>query len=226
MRNIFIYLDRGVDKTLAKILSNQFEKDNCIFINAKEVIQAKWLQSAHLFVIPGGRDIHYVSRLQPKGTDIIRNYTENGGNFLGICAGAYFASDYVEFDVGGSLEVLGKRELSFFNGKAIGPLFGPFYYHSNKSQKTIPVSYNDKKNSFKAMSHYNGGCYFEKIESDSYSVLARYSNEHAAIVKCRVKKGIAILSGVHFEKPLNVESEEKRKLLMSTVMKQFEESTL
>ena len=54
------------------------------------------------------------------GNERIREYVSKGGKYLGICAGGYYASSYVEFEKSTTLEVLGDRELSFFPGKAIG----------------------------------------------------------------------------------------------------------
>lgn len=72
-----------------------------------------WEPSCALLVVPGGRDIPYVDELTDKRhvTHRIREYVEHGGRFLGICAGAYFASAEVRFDVGGGMEVTGKRDL-------------------------------------------------------------------------------------------------------------------
>ena len=46
-----------------------------------------------------------------------QEFVENGGSYLGICAGAYFACDYIEFDKNGPLEVVGPRDLKFYPGK-------------------------------------------------------------------------------------------------------------
>lgn len=72
-----------------------------------------WESHAALLAIPGGRDLPYVEALSIKSTIAkrIKEYVKQGGSFLGICAGAYFGAQTVEFDVGGSMEVRGSREL-------------------------------------------------------------------------------------------------------------------
>ena len=72
-----------------------------------------WEPACALLVIPGGRDLPYVDELTRKTrvTKRIREYVLEGGSFLGICAGAYFGSSRVEFDLGGDMEVKGDREL-------------------------------------------------------------------------------------------------------------------
>ena len=55
----------------------------------------------------------YVDELTTKTrvTRRIREFVEDGGKFLGICAGAYFGSETVRFDSGGAMQVEGKRDL-------------------------------------------------------------------------------------------------------------------
>ncbi len=227
MQNIFLYCDTGVNKYLLQKLVRQLNKKaNCIPIKAQEVINSDWAQKAHLFIIPGGRDLPYVSKLKNAGTEAIRNYVLRGGNFLGICAGAYFASSYVEFDKGGPLHVEGARDLRFFSGRAIGPIFGTFSYKNRCGAEIIPISYHDERTKISAMCYYHGGCYFEELKSPSHSVLATYKNGLAAIVRRPVGKGQAVLSGVHFEVSLkNKEHEEKRQQLMQAIMLHFEKMT-
>jgi len=46
------------------------------------------------------------------------------GSFLGICAGGYYGSKFVEYQMGKVDEIKGERELEFFPGIARGPVFG------------------------------------------------------------------------------------------------------
>ena len=163
MPTALLYSDQGVGETLANLLFLELEKTFFVErISAKELIETGKLEKAHLFVIPGGRDLPYVNLLHGKGTERIRSFVESGGSFLGVCAGAYFASSYVEFDKGGPLHVEGERELQLFPGKAIGPLFGPYVYDSEKSARVVPITYHDSQEHFQAYSYYNGGCFFEQ----------------------------------------------------------------
>lgn len=43
-----------------------------------------------------------------------------GGSYLGLCAGAYYAASQVQFEPGSALQVVGDRELGFFRGIARG----------------------------------------------------------------------------------------------------------
>ena len=82
-------------------------------ITPQTVATQPWEPSCVLLVIPGGRDLPYVEELtlKTKATRRIREFVQEGGSYLGICAGAYFGSSEVRFDTGGDMEVVGKREL-------------------------------------------------------------------------------------------------------------------
>lgn len=76
-----------------------------------------WCDEAALYVIGGGYDLGLIKALGPEGTNKIQQYVHQGGSYLGICSGAYFASSYIEFDKDGPLEVCGDRQLKFYPGK-------------------------------------------------------------------------------------------------------------
>lgn len=82
-------------------------------VTPEVLAQQPWEPACALLVIPGGRDLPYVEELTTKTrvTKRIREFVKEGGKYLGICAGAYFGAEEVRFDVGGGLEVAGKREL-------------------------------------------------------------------------------------------------------------------
>lgn len=69
-----------------------------------------------LFVIGGGYDLGLINSLGAAGMGNIKRYVQSGGSYLGICSGAYFACDRIEFDKDGPLEVVGDRFLKFFPG--------------------------------------------------------------------------------------------------------------
>mgnify|MGYP001804254009 CR=1 FL=1 len=125
-KTVYIYNDIGSSRdsirhslyTLTQIISSDY---NIQTIDSAEIKRKEWVKDAALLAMPGGADIAYMEKLNGQGNNIIKEYVKNGGSYLGICAGAYYASGEVEFDKDGPLEVLGKRELAFFPGKTIGP---------------------------------------------------------------------------------------------------------
>lgn len=201
---IYIYKDTGV--SLESLTHTTFTLKNCfgpecriMTLDSKEVIAGGWEEDAALFVIPGGRDTPYYRALRGKGDERIRFYVENGGTFLGICAGSYYAGSYVDFAKNTDLEVLGDRGLSFFPGVVRGPILSSYDYRTKSGARAENI-YDDDGNEYPVF--YNGGGYFVNAEAEeNVTVLARYSvgEEYPAIISCKVESGTALLSGVHFE---------------------------
>lgn len=107
---------------------------------AEEVIGGKLSEHCCLLVMPGGRDLPYVERLRGKGNEAISRFVENGGGYLGICAGAYYGCSAVQFAQGDPhLEVVGRRELSFFKGVSQGPVFAGFDYSTNEGAMAADI---------------------------------------------------------------------------------------
>ena len=202
---VFIYADEGVSSFSLKETIASCEKELPSYlvetIDHKTLIHSSWEKETSLFIIPGGRDIPYDRLLRGKGTHKIRSYVSNGGSFLGICAGAYFSSSQVIFEKGTPLEVDEKRDLNFYPGAAIGTLYRdrPFSYLSEQGSHAAFISFENTHLPI----YYNGGCYFENPEcfSEQITILGRYQDEgdKAAIVACKIGRGNAVLSGVHFE---------------------------
>lgn len=233
---ILIYSGEGVSpfslaetlRTFRGISSNVEAVDHTI------LNETDWEEKTKLLVFPGGRDIPFDRNLKGKGTKKIRTFVENGGSYLGICAGAYFACKEVIFEKGTPIEVHEKRELAFFPGAAIGTLYPeiPFSYTDQTSLHPAHISFENDS----LYLYYNGGCTFKNPEGyKSVAVLARYldADLQSAIIHCKVGKGNAILSGVHFEiclKALQKEgasstaidplqqSDDKRKRLITTLL--------
>lgn len=222
-KRIFIYSGEGAGERsifhAARTLSSLFSKTHFInTLSTTETISSNWESDAALFVMPGGRDLPYCERLNGVGNRKIRSFVENGGAYLGLCAGGYYGCARIEFDRGQPLEVSGPRELSFFPGVAIGPAFGPstFEYNSERWAKAVRVRWGNEI----CHSYYNGGCYFIQEKNDPLvEVLARYDEikgTPAAIVQIRCGKGTALLTGIHPEFDVSVMrtvSEETRTLL-------------
>lgn len=200
---IYIYNDAGVSAesvSHTKMFLHNVLKNNYViqYINAAELLQATWTKNAALFVLPGGADKFYVAKMRGKGDKIIQNYINKGGSFLGICAGAYYASSFIEFDKNGPNEVIGERYLNLVNSYAIGPILAEYSYDSNKGAKAALIKCNNKQvNIF-----YNGGPYFYIPKNNKTTeIICTYSkkNDLPAIVYSKYGKGKVLLSAVHFE---------------------------
>lgn len=201
---IYLYADEGAGReclqqtalTLEDILPHNYSIN---YINSEKIIDNEWIKDAALLIMPGGADVPYTKKLNGKGNQNIRSYVKNGGSYLGICAGSYYGSSYVEFDKGGEFEVLGKRELAFFPDSAIGPILAKYDYRSNSGCRATNIRL-ELEQTKESTIYYNGGGYFKNAASYSdVNIIGYYKNSLPAIVHIPFGKGNVILSGVHFE---------------------------
>lgn len=210
-KTIYIYADSGTceeciqetESSLALELGFHYSIQR---IKAAKVIEGSWRDDAALFVIPGGRATPYALSLNGEGNAQIRQYVENGGALLLICAGGYYGGAYVEFAKGTSLEKLGERELAIFPGKVIGPALADYDYYSESGARAAEITWNDllmEEKTHESILYYNGGGYFERAEHypgvRTIANYAKHPHKPAAIVHVTVEKGVAVLSGVHIE---------------------------
>lgn len=208
---IYIYAGPGTspvsvnhaEYTLKKMVDSRYSIQK---IDPEDVTHGSWAKNAALFVIPGGADIPYGKSLNSKGNQQIQTYVQDGGAYLGFCAGAYYGSKKVRFAVGTPLEVVGDRELAFFPGVAEGPVLKPWHDKSNAGSEAALLQWEGPHSPFRMnqpfTTYFNGGGHF--VKADTYphvTVLATYtpSPPKAAIIEIAIGKGRVILSGVHCE---------------------------
>jgi len=203
MKRIALYCDEGASPSGVRAIQQFLSAFSVHLIKADFFVSDNWGKNTDLLIFPGGRDLPYQQALQGSYNQSIVQFVQDGGKFLGICAGGYFASQSIVFEKGGPLQIIQDRELGFFPGVAEGPIYGlgKFAYDNPSGMQIAKLRLPSIKNPICA--YYNGGCAF--IEADSkegIEVLAHYSDiegSPAAIIKAKLGKGIAILSGVHPE---------------------------
>lgn len=210
--NVLIYNGNGTSPnsvkqaycTLKAVLGHAYD---VMKVDATTLKTEPWEETCSLLVIPGGRDQPYCNDLNGAGNKKIIDYVREGGNYLGFCAGAYYASKEIEFEKGQpEKEVIGSRELAFFPGLIRGTMFDGFVYNSEKGARSVSIVLNDGT---KLKTYYNGGGYFVKAkETENVKVICTFEESGlcgdteenpAAGVHCQVGKGSAVLFGVHPE---------------------------
>jgi glutamine amidotransferase-like uncharacterized protein len=229
MSTVLIYADKGVDgEALRQLVRTLQECDKRVLkrVDAQFLLNEPWEETASLLIIPGGRDVFYHAALDGAGTDKIRKFVENGGTYLGICAGAYFACSAIEFEKGTAMEVCAPRSLKFFPGIAKGSAYGPnkYFFESTQAAEAAKISWEKGE----CHIYFNAGCTFESQENFPHvRVLSRYldlSGHPAAILEIDIGKGKAILSGVHFEySPKNLRKEDPRLAALYPILLKSEE---
>ncbi|KAG1470743.1 hypothetical protein G6F56_002504 [Rhizopus delemar] len=167
-----------------------------------------------MLVMPGGRDLPYCEALNGHPNARINHYVRAGGRYLGICAGAYYASKNIEFEKGNAImEIIQPRELEFYPGLCKGTTYPGFVYNSESGASSVSVV--TEKDVLKDVSseikmYYNGGGYFVRPEEYSHvTVLCRFKDHGplckdeprgpAAVVHCKIEKGDALLIATHPE---------------------------
>ncbi|KAJ3358712.1 biotin holocarboxylase synthetase [Allomyces javanicus] len=222
--NVLLYADEGtspasVSQTLATLRALLGGRYDVVQVDARTLRNDPWEPSTALVVIPGGRDLPYLRKLGTDGQARIAAYVRSGGRYLGICAGAYFASQSIEFEVNDpDLCVTGKREMAFFPGMARGAVYPGFQYDSEAGARATTIYAVEKtrpKDLPAALNvYFNGGCFFDletvpAAHRDAVTVLASYQDSSPlapsvnaalpAVVECAVGQGRAVLMGPHIE---------------------------
>ncbi|KAK9893668.1 class II aaRS and biotin synthetase [Cystobasidium minutum MCA 4210] len=219
--NVLVYADAGVSQScllhlktsLKALLSPRYD---VLPVSAQALANDPWTDNCALLAFPGGRDLGFLKALGEKGCDRIARWVrEDGGRYLGLCAGAYFASSQIEFESGREgFEVKGERPLKFFGGTCKGTAFPGFLYDSEDGARDAVISlegalwkqvWPDSPPNLAI--YYNGGGYFEEPSASEppTTVLARYEelpDRPVAGVLCQIgSRGKAVLWGVHPEHP-------------------------
>lgn len=223
--NILVYNDLGASPNSVKHTSNTLKSIlghvyDIIEIDRKVLQSEPWEVGCVMLVMPGGRDMPYCEALNGEPNARIRKYVENSGRYMGLCAGAYYASKEIEFEKGRALmEIIQPRELGLYPGISRGTTYPGFVYNSESGAKSTAVTLEkgmlDKYYSTSAVPdevkmYYNGGGYFVHPEKyDNVTVLCRYKEASAhgkdeksglaAVVHCKVGDGHALLIGTHPE---------------------------
>jgi biotin--protein ligase len=205
--DVLLYFDEGVGRISAASAYHALTSSLHASYTVKRVDHQylrwiNWERQTAALVIPGGQDAPYHRLLSGRSNAKIKAFVEQGGSYLGICAGAYYGCSAIEFEPSSPIEVIATRELGFFPGIAKGPALGydQFDYHSERGAQAAQIRW---QQSLLTRVYYNGGCLFSNPEAySSVRVLARYTDlekDSASIVQCAVGQGTAVLCGVHPE---------------------------
>ncbi|KAE9534145.1 biotin--protein ligase [Ursidibacter arcticus] len=201
VKPVYIYADEGTSEVGVKSLQLATPQKlgySAHLINAEQLLQ-QGLEDAAAFIIPGGADLPYCAKLNGAGNQLIRAFIENGGLYIGICAGAYYACKQLAF-TGRDYKVFGERELALFDGVAIGSLPDltqqHYYDESVTSKAIVEITLADQQ---RKPFYYHGGATFVASSDSTHQILGYYSQQRPAIIYGTLGKGHYLLSGVHFE---------------------------
>ncbi len=165
-------------------------------------------QDTLAFFLPGITTDHspYYSELGDEGNDKIREYVENGGVFIGGCAGAYYACDDILYDPPW-LDAIKSTQpgLNFFNGLAHGPLpnlakeTGSPDWFEDCTHTAIRYETKDGEEKQTNIVYGNGPMLIvDDKEEGKLNVIARFEDvdgQPIAIATKKIGKGLAIFLG-------------------------------
>lgn len=153
--------------------------------------------------VPGGWAWAYVRDIPPSGKGAIRRLVEQGGFYIGVCAGAYFATDMIRWECR-----FVEYDLDLFRGMAEGPIdqIQPW-----RGWRLTPLLLNGGhelhggEERHEAL--YWGGPAFTLDPRQPATLLATYeATGEAAAVTFPYGKGQVLLMGCHLELGWNPEA--------------------
>lgn len=172
MQELCVYQGHGMYDKDTAILLRSLKQHACPstyivnVITPDEIKCGRLKNNVSLLAIGGGFDLGLIKALGNDGMKEVRSFVTLGGHYLGICSGAYFATDYIEFDNGGPLQVCGERFLKFYPGCGIGPLYKTYDYRCRIGAVAASISFTPKGGPLKVF--FNGGGCFLGIDMKEY----------------------------------------------------------
>jgi glutamine amidotransferase-like uncharacterized protein len=221
-QDIFLYQDY-VHSTAAiwSALCEMYGHTRVRQINANDIKAGVLDENTKAFIMPGGATRYVNAQLGKEGNQLIKNYIEKGGTYIGICAGAYYACARTEWDTGAQ-KIFTDNDLAFCDCVARGPISSLV----NK-QKNFPTAITHIRfdNGTTQKNLYWGGPVFEfrsKEAESKVEVLARYEDvdgKPIAAFTGRYGSGRYILTSVHLE----VDTAQLHLMKMNVIDNRFED---
>ncbi len=196
IKQAWVYSDKGANAFSVKQLVAFLQQHNYATtkVLAKDFDQP--IPAAlSLLAFPGGADIAMAENINTQRATHIKAYVGQGGTYLGICAGSYFAAQEFDWRWESGEWMHAIRPLGFYPGKIIGPKYWPYNERYFETSKLIKIRIaNAQYTAF-----YNGGGFFEAKEFPQVKPLAYYTDNTVAAVRCEFGKGFAYLWAAHVE---------------------------
>lgn len=116
---VALYSDLGTWEESVQAAEKMFQWMNytVVLVNS-DYINNEGLDDFCVLCVPGGDMYQYAQDISSRGKGNVKNFIRNGGGYIGICGGAYFASEKV-FWQGNQLPI---TPLGVFLGMAEGPV--------------------------------------------------------------------------------------------------------
>lgn len=164
-----------------------------ILIDEEDLVNMDLEGEIDVIVFPGGFAAEY-KNLIPNHENLIL-FVNEGGIFIGTCAGAYYASDILTW-YGTDYNY----PLGFYDGRGIGPLAGQVNWGDITGFHLTPGHPANEGFDQTLDFYYFDGPYFDLDEATSVEILANYKvNSQPAVIAGRYGEGKYLLVGPHPE---------------------------
>ena len=140
---------------------------------------SKIFDGAAVWIQPGGHASKAMSVMAPELKTNLKTFISNGGGYVGFCAGAFVATEYVGNTNMSGLGILPGKTRLFGSGADIKK------YTWNGSERYL---------------YWEGGPYFQNMPSEVEQI-ATYPNAAPAAVRTTFGKGRVYVAGMHPEAP-------------------------
>jgi len=163
------------------------------YINTKSL-----KDSFNAIFFPGGDADYFNSVINTSGAQNIRTLVLEGGGYIGMCAGADYACDKLEWE-----GVVYDYPLNFFMGKAIGPI-DELAVWPKYSMATLTMNLENQINKFEPDHEdmlYWGGTVFEVPQGLEVGIVGTFAgyNDKPAIINFEYGEGRVLLISPHPE---------------------------
>ncbi len=206
---ILIYSDRESFTSTSYLegeLSRMFKDMTIQPLNRHQLAEMDVINNnTFLFVLPGiiGEECLYPAHIGTKGFSKITDFINNGGAYLGLCAGAYHALSTIKYEPPTILQPkLQNNTNRFIAGVASGPIathYVPDEADNDFSGCTTITLLVDGSASFETDICYGNGPILYPAEGEDYKIIARYKDvegQPPAIILKQFGNGLVIASGV------------------------------
>jgi glutamine amidotransferase-like uncharacterized protein len=198
--DIALYAGRNVWDDSVRASQNMFLWMNyTVELVSAESINVNGLKGFRILCVPGGSMYDYAQDISSKGKENIRAFVSDGGGYIGICGGAYFAADKV-FWRGSQLAM---TPLGLFAGTATGPIDEIVPYPNYTMCKVNIVNLvhpiTQSEGTWKIMLYYWGPALTPNADAN-VTILGSYDKgNQTAIVAFEYFHGRVFLIGTHPE---------------------------
>lgn len=186
---------------LLKVLAARYGAQNVAFADARDITHGILDHTVQAFFMPGGASRYVAAKLNGAGNANIKSYVAQGGVYIGLCAGAYYACRRTEWQTDSDNQIHVANELDLCPATAQGPV--PAFTNGdglNAYKTRLQLADGTHIDTF-----YRGGPTFAFADDtvpNSIEVLARYADLPGyppAIVAGTHGTGRFVLSSPHIE---------------------------